>query len=102
MENDNGNPGSVRVGLHAQLFAALTSYANAGFGREDIVRKLLADMRDALRGLIATGIPNKDDLIRVGELVVNTRNKNSGSKMDSITLTGDGGRYELFFETTFH
>ncbi|MDQ3710683.1 MAG: hypothetical protein M3388_00455 [Acidobacteriota bacterium] len=59
MENDYGNPGGVRAGLHAQLFAALTSYANAGMSRQDMVRKLLADMRDALGGVIATGIFNQ-------------------------------------------
>ena len=102
MENDNGNPGGVRALMHAALFAALTSYANANMSRQDMIGKLLTDMRDALKSVIAIGIPNKDDLIGVGELVVDVKRQRTRTEVDSMTLAGDGGRYQLFFETTLH
>jgi len=102
MENDNGKPAGIRAGLHAQLFAAITSYANSKMAREDMIRELLRDMRDALKGPISIGILNNDDLVGVGELRVNIQSQRSNSQISSLHLNGDGGKYELFFETLKH
>jgi hypothetical protein len=39
MENDDAKAGGIRAGLLAQLFAAITSYANAGMSRASMVSK---------------------------------------------------------------
>lgn len=96
MENDNGNPSSIRTVVHSQLFAALASYS--GLSRQDKVNKLRATMRDALGTPFLTGFPNKDDIVGVAELVIDVRRRRANTEISSLHINGDGGRYELFFE----
>ena len=93
MENDNGKPEGIRPALHAELFAALTSYANSGMDRDMMVARLLKDIRDFLKGAITIGVLNNDDLIGVAEL----RIPPDYSGVSSLRLKGDGGEYALFF-----
>ena len=101
MENDDAAPGGIRAGLHAQLFASITSYANAGMSRATMISKLKKDIKDVLTGITVTGIPNSDDFVNVAELSfsaaeISTANTQTVSK--NIVLKGDGGEYRLRFE----
>lgn len=101
MENDDADTPGIRTGLHAQMFASITSYANAGMSRSDIVRKLKKDMRDVLKGVMVTGLPNNDDLVSVDEIkfpkdaLVRVQKE---TVVHNMELAGDGGRYRLRFE----
>ncbi len=101
MENDDAAPGGIRAGLHAQLFAAATSYANAGMSRATMVSKLKKDTKDVLTGVTVTGIPSSDDLIGVTEVpytAADLQAVNSQTVVKTIELAGDGGKYRLRFE----
>ncbi|MBS1754899.1 MAG: hypothetical protein R2765_06215 [Ferruginibacter sp.] len=101
MENDDADTGGIRAGTHAQMFASITSYANAGMSRADMVGKLKHDMKDVLRGITVTGIPNSDDLVGVAELSFsNTDLQEAATQtvVKNIVLKGDGGEYRLRFE----
>jgi|GEM_PF-2012887 len=101
MENDDAQPGGIRAGMHAQMFASITSYANAGMSRSDMVSRLKRDMRDILTGITVTGIPSGDDLIGVSEVRFANdalQKVNSQTQVKNIELSGDGGKYRLRFE----
>jgi hypothetical protein len=101
MENDDAETGGIRAALHAQLFASLTSYANAGMSRADMVGKLKRDMKDVLTGITVTGVPNNDDLVNVTEVRFPAdalQKIAQGPVAETIELAGDGGRYRLRFE----
>jgi hypothetical protein len=101
MENDDAAPGGIRAGLHAQLFAAATSYANAGMSRASMVSKLKKDAKDILTGITVTGIPSSDDLIGVAEVAYTAADLqavNNQTIVKNIELAGDGGKYRLRFE----
>ena len=102
MENDDATPAGIRAGLHAQMFAALTSYSNSGMSRASMVQNLRKDMRDVLVGITVTGIPNSDDLVGIAELSIKSSDIAAASAgttvVKNILLTGDGGQYRLRFE----
>ncbi len=101
MENDDAGTGGIRAGLHAQLFAAITSYANAGMSRATMVSKLKKDVKDVLTGITVTGIPNSDDFVNVAELSFSTSEITKAASqtvIKKIELKGDGGKYRLQFE----
>lgn len=101
MENDDADTPGIRAGLHAQMFAAITSYANAGMKRSEIVSKLKKDMRDVLKGIMVTGLPNNDDLVGVEEIRFPANalaEVEKGTVVHNMELKGDGGRYRLRFE----
>lgn len=101
MENDDATTGGIRAGTHAQMFAAITSYANANMSRADMVSKLKKDMRDILTGVTVTGIPNSDDFVNVTEVRFASdalTKVNTATQVKNIVLTGDGGEYRLRFE----
>ncbi|WP_462255524.1 hypothetical protein [Ferruginibacter sp.] len=101
MENDDAQAGGIRAGLHAQLFAAITSYANAGMSRASMVSKLKKDAKDILTGVTVTGIPSSDDLIGVAEIpysAADLQAVNTKTIVKNIELAGDGGKYRLRFE----
>ena len=101
MENDDAGAGGIREGLHAQLFASISSYANAGMSRADMVSKLKHDMKDVLKGVTVTGIPNNDDLVGVAELRFSNaalQNAAHATQIETMEIAGDGGKYRLRFE----
>lgn len=101
MENDDAAAGGIRAGTHAQMFAAITSYANAGMSRSTMVTKLKKDMRDVLTGVTVTGIPNSDDLVNITEVRFASdalQKVSTAIQVKTIELTGDGGKYRLRFE----
>lgn len=101
MENDDAQAGGIRAGTHAQMFAAITSYANSGMSRATMVSKLKKDMKDILTGVTVTGIPSSDDLIGVTEVrfAADALQKvSTATQVKNIELAGDGGKYRLRFE----
>lgn len=102
MENDDATPGGIRTGLHAQLFASLTSYSNSGMSRASMVQSLKKDMKDILKGITVTGFPSSDDLIGVTELALQNSDLVTASAgntvVENLELAGDGGKYKLRFE----
>lgn len=102
MENDDATPSGIRTGTHAQLFASLTSYSNSGMSRASMVSNLKKDMRDVLKGITVTGIPNSDDLVAVSELAISAGDISSASAgnvvVKTLEVSGDGGKYRLRFE----
>lgn len=94
MEHDDGKAGTAR-GL-AKAAAVSSLAASMGMTREQRVSKLKADIHAALG--IPTGAPNFDD--RVGgtkefALSANLLNVAAGPKSKTLTIAGDGGRYEV-------
>lgn len=101
MENDDAEPGGIRAGTHAQMFAAITSYANANMSHATMVSKLKKDMKDILTGITVTGIPSSDDLIGVSEVRFDAdalQKASTAVQVKNIELAGDGGKYRLRFE----
>lgn len=101
MENDDAEPGGIRAATHAQMFASITSYANANMTHSAMVSRLKNDMRDILKGIIVTGIPSGDDLIGVSEVRFDAdalQKVNTAVQVKNIELAGDGGKYRLRFE----
>ena len=104
MENDDAEPGGIRAGLHAQMFANISSYANAGMSRSDMISRLKKDMRDILTGVTVFAIPSGDDLIGVSEVRFDKaalQKVNDQIQVKNIELSGGsnvGGKYRLRFE----
>ena len=99
MEHDDGKPGTARELTKAAVVGALA--ASAGMTRAQRVDKLKADINGALG--IPTGFPNFDD--RVGTtkevpLSANLLNVAAGPKTKTITIVGDGGKYDVTFVVT--
>jgi len=99
MEHDDGKPGTARELVKAAVVGALA--ASAGMTRAQRIDKLKADINGALG--IPTGFPNFDD--RVGStkelpLSANLLNVAAGPKTKTITIVGDGGKYDLTFVVT--
>ena len=101
MENDDGQPSSVRVVCQSFLFASVLATFNSGMSRSDIVAKLIKDMNDTL-DTSSRGFPNSDD--RLGsaqELVLTESDLNAasrGSLSKSFRFEGDGGKYDVFLD----
>ena len=101
MENDDADTGGIRAALHAQLFAAISSYANSKMSRESMVKKLKGDMRDVLKGVTVTGLPNNDDFVGITEVRFGEQSLKEVEHQTIVKayeLAGDGGRYRLRFE----
>jgi len=99
MEHDDGKPSAARELAKAAVVGALA--ASAGMTRAQRVSKLKADINGALA--IPTGAPNFDD--RVGSTVevalsANLLNVAAGPKTKTITIVGDGGKYDLTLVVT--
>lgn len=99
MEHDDGKPGTARELTKGAVVSSLA--ASAGMTRAQRVSKLKADINGALG--IPTGFPNFDD--RVGttqELVLsaNLLDVAAGPKTKTLTIVGDGGKYEVTFVVT--
>lgn len=99
MEHDDGKPSAARELVKAAVVGALA--ASAGMTRAQRVSKLKTDINGALA--IPTGAPNFDD--RVGSTVelalsANLLNVAAGPKTKTLTITGDGGKYDLTFVVT--
>jgi hypothetical protein len=99
MERDSGNPDSLRTIVKGAAGAAVLG--TLGAPREDTVAALLRDVRSAMG--TPTGFPNLDDVVGVSELRFTAdelRRAEAGQTVQtSIHINGDGGRYELTFET---
>lgn len=96
MEHDDGKPGTARELVKGAVVSALA--ASAGMTRAERVSKLKADIHGALG--IPTGFPNFDD--RVGStrelpLSAGLLDVAAGPKSKTLTITGDGGKYDLTF-----
>lgn len=94
MEHDDGKPGTARELAKAAVVSSLA--ASVGMTREQRVNKLRADIHGALG--IPTGAPNFDD--RVGTtkefvLSANLLDVAAGPKNKTITIVGDGGKYDV-------
>lgn len=99
MEHDDGKPSAARELVKAAVVGALA--ASAGMTRAQRVSKLKTDINGALA--IPTGAPNFDD--RVGSTVevalsANLLNVAAGPKTKTITINGDGGKYDLTLVVT--
>lgn len=99
MEHDDGKPGTSRELVKGAVVSSLA--ASAGMTREQRVSKLKADIHGALG--IPTGLPNFDD--RVGSthelpLSANLLNVAAGPKSKTLTIVGDGGKYEVTMVVT--
>jgi hypothetical protein len=99
MEHDDGKPGTARELVKGAVVSALA--ASNGMTREQRVNKLKADIHDALG--IPTGFPNFDD--RVGStkevpLSASLLNVAGGPKTKTLTIVGDGGKYDVTFVVT--
>ena len=94
MEHDDGKPSAAREIAKGAVVSSLA--ASMGMTREQRVSKLKADINGALA--IPTGAPNFDD--RVGTtkefpLSANLLNVAAGAKSKTLTIVGDGGKYEV-------
>ncbi|RZL40209.1 MAG: hypothetical protein EOP35_01550 [Rubrivivax sp.] len=99
MEHDDGKPSAARELVKAAVVGALA--ASAGMTRAQRVSKLKTDIHGALG--IPTGAPNFDD--RVGTTVevalsANLLDVAAGPKTKTITIRGDGGKYDLTLVVT--
>lgn len=99
MEHDDGKPGTSRELVKGAVVSSLA--ASAGMTRDQRVSKLKADIHGALG--IPTGFPNFDD--RVGSthefpLSANLLNVAAGPKSKTLTIVGDGGKYEVTLVVT--
>lgn len=99
MEHDDGKPSAARELVKAAVVGALA--ASAGMTRAQRVSKLIADINGALA--IPTGAPNFDD--RVGStkefpLSANLLNVAAGPKSKTLTIVGDGGKYDVTLVVT--
>jgi hypothetical protein len=97
METDGGDPRAVKKYLHACMKAALAA-APDGIARTELAGRLLRTMREALRGPITIGILDNEDLIDVGEVSIRNALQARLPTVVSRPMTGEKGRYELFFE----
>jgi len=94
MEHDNGKPSAARELTKGAVVSSLA--ASNGMTRAQRVSKLIADINGALA--IPTGAPNFDD--RVGStkelaLSANLLNVAAGPKTKTLTIVGDGGKYDV-------
>ena len=106
MEHDNGSPGGVRTGMHAQVFAALAGYfpeyVADRMTRQELVDNLRRDIDGALSGPIAFGFIEGEDLAGPATEVPVTNDDlealHNGAVERDIDLKGDGGHYRVRFE----
>lgn len=99
MEHDDGKPGTARELVKGAVVGSLA--ASAGMTRAQRVNKLKADINGALG--IPTGFPNFDDRVGTTQelaLSANLLDVAAGPKAKTLTITGDGGKYELTFVVT--
>ncbi|MDR7335543.1 hypothetical protein [Roseateles asaccharophilus] len=94
MEHDDGKASAARELAKAAVVSSLA--ASMGMTRAQRVAKLKADIHGALG--IPTGAPNFDD--RVGgthefALSASLLNVAAGPKNKTLTIVGDGGKYEV-------
>lgn len=99
MEHDDGKPGTARELVKGAVVSSLA--ASAGMTRAQRVTKLKADINEALG--IPTGFPNFDDRVGTTQeltLSANLLDVAAGPKTKTLTITGDGGKYEVTFVVT--
>lgn len=94
MEHDDGEPSAARTIVKGAVVSSLA--ASSSLSRAQKVQKLIADINGALE--IPTGAPNFDD--RVGstqEFVLSNSllNVAGGPKTKTLTIVGDGGKYDV-------
>jgi len=94
MEHDDDKPSAARELAKGAVVSSLA--ASNGMTRAQRVSKLIADINGALA--IPTGAPNFDD--RVGStkelaLSANLLNVAAGPKTKTLTIVGDGGKYDF-------
>ncbi|WP_157106312.1 hypothetical protein, partial [Nocardia sienata] len=98
IENDDGDPKALRGIVKGEVGASVLGSLTAP--RVDKVAALIRDINSALG--TPTGFPNFDDEVGVQELrftAEELRRADAGEAVrGSITIKGDGGRYELTFE----
>ena len=99
MENDNGNPETLR-GIVKGLVGG-SVLGSLSFDRNNKVNKLISDVNSALR--TPTGAPNFDDQVGGPQELRFTREEllkaESGQTVSkALVFGGDGGRYTLTFE----
>lgn len=99
MEHDDGKASAARELVKAAVVGALA--ASAGMTRAQRVSKLKTDIHGALG--IPTGAPNFDD--RVGATVevplsASLLDVAAGPKTKTITIVGDGGKYDVTLVVT--
>ena len=99
MEHDDGKASAAREIAKGAVVSSLA--ASMGMTRAQRVSKLIADINGALA--IPTGAPNFDD--RVGStkevpLSANLLNVAAGPKTKTLTIVGDGGKYDVTFVVT--
>jgi len=94
MEHDDGKPGTAREIAKGAIVSSLA--ASAGMTRAQRVSKLRADIQGALG--IPTGAPNFDDRVGATQefvLSANLLDVAAGPKSKTLTIVGDGGKYEV-------
>lgn len=97
MENDDGNPESVRGLVSSASAVAVAS--TLGQPHEVVAGALLQNISDMVQ--LPTGFPNFDDLIGVQELRFTSaeldRARGRENVLRTLSFRGDGGRYRLNF-----
>ena len=99
MEHDDGKPGTARELTKGAVVSSLA--ASAGMTRAQRVSKLKADIIGALG--IPTGFPNFDDRVGTTQefmLSTNLLDVAAGPKSKTLTIVGDGGKYEVTLVVT--
>jgi len=99
MEHDDGKPGTARELTKGAVVSSLA--ASAGMTRAQRVSKLKADINGALG--IPTGFPNFDDRVGTTQefmLSTNLLDVAAGPKSKTLTIVGDGGKYEVTLVVT--
>jgi hypothetical protein len=101
VENDDGEPNSVRTAVQALLSTNLQNYVNdASLNRAELVQKLINDMNGVI-DFAGIGFPESDDRIgsaqeigfTTAEMVAARANKAS----KKLEFKGDGGKYVVTF-----
>jgi hypothetical protein len=99
MEHDDGDAAAARTVVKGAVVSSLA--ASISLPRAKRVEKLIADINGALE--IPTGAPNFDD--RVGStqefrLSNNLLSVAAGPKNKTLTVRGDGGKYQITLRVT--
>lgn len=102
MENDDGNPNTLRTLVKLAALGSLA--ASTGIGRKTRVDKLIADINGALG--TPTGAPNFDDIVGTQELVLTNKDltpHRSKKNVRTLKFNGkDEGTFEVAIEIDFH
>src|SRR5205814_308302 len=99
MEHDFSDPNSVVSAVQVALTASLLAAKSSGFGRDQLVGKLITDMFGALSLGAAGGALNTDERIGIPQEVRLTATdlqqaRCGHSVVKTLSFLGDGGSYE--------